>query len=78
MLKVDGRKQDKRQILKDHAWRPYKQCFVVYAKAMPEDFVVETEGGILAGKKGDFLVWGSNGNRWPVAADRFNNQFEKI
>lgn len=78
MLKVDGKKQDKKQILKDPAWRPYKQCFVVYAKRMDDDFIVETEGGVLTGKKGDYLVWGSNGNRWPVSADRFNSMFEKL
>lgn len=78
MLKVDGKKQDKRLILKDNAWRPYKQSLVVYAKIMTEDFVVETEGAVLEGKKGDFLVWGANGNRWPIAAARFNAMFEKI
>lgn len=78
MLKLDGKKQDKRLILKDSAWRPYKQTFVVYAKLISEDFTVDTEGGTLDGKKGDYLVWGSNGNRWPVSAARFQQMFEKI
>ena len=76
MLKVDGKSADKREILKDKEWRPFKQTFVVYAKLMLEDFEIETYTGKVVGKAGDYLVMGPRGNKWVQEKDQFEKKFE--
>jgi len=78
MNKIDGKHANKREILKDKNWKPFKQTFIVYAKQMWEDFEVETEHGVLKGMKGDYLVMGPQGNKWPLSKKTFDLIYEKL
>lgn len=78
MIKINGKQANKKEILKDKNWQPFKQCFIVYAKQMSEDFDVETATGILSGKKGDWLVMGPQGNKWPITGEMFKRLYEKL
>lgn len=78
MLKIDGKHANKKEILKDKQWQPYKQTFIVYAKKMGDEFEVETMNGLSYGKGGDFLVMGPQGNKWVLTEEMFKQLYEKL
>lgn len=78
MVRVNGKVADKKAVLKDKGYHPYRQAWIVFAKVMDEDFEVETDTGLLVGKRGDYLVWGPRGNKWPADKSMFEANFEKV
>lgn len=79
MIRVDGTTTDKIGVLKDKTWQPYRQVFIVYAQKMNDDFQVITDQGyVLNGKKGDYLVWGPLGNKWPISRESFERNYECV
>lgn len=79
MQQLDGHIADRRGILKSKAWKPYRYSFVVYAQQMSEDFeIVTDDGSLIKGRAGDYLVWGPNGNKWPLTKERFDANYESL
>lgn len=54
-----------------------KKPIPVKAKQMPKAFMVMTLEGIMRGKKGDFLVIGIRGERYPVDQEIFKASYKK-
>ena len=61
------------------ASRPVRKLpIVVRAIEMPSAFSVETLEGTMEGKKGDFLITGGTGERYPIDRDIFFASYEFV
>jgi hypothetical protein len=55
----------------------YTTTASVRAAPMPEDFFVETSGGRVEGRVGDYLVIGAGGDRWVVSREVFEETYTR-
>jgi hypothetical protein len=58
-------------------FRVYTMTASVRAAPMPEDFFVETSGGRIEGREGDYLVIGGGGDRWVVSKEVFEATYTR-
>lgn len=58
-------------------FRPYRKTALAYARREPDDFVVSTLEGVMAGKAGDYLAIGPHGEMYPIDADVFADSYEE-
>ena len=79
MLKIDGKPSDKRAIIKEKGWQPYRQSIIVFAKKITEECEVTTMSGkIQHGAEGDYLIIGQSGNKWVLKKDIFFKMYEPL
>lgn len=58
-------------------WRAYrKKPLLVLARVLEAPERIETLGGVIQGKKGDYLVKGVMGELYPVTAEIFRATYE--
>lgn len=63
----------------DESWAKYKKKSPVWAKQIDKPFSVDTlEGDDIAGKAGDYLCVGVEGERWPIDKDIFEKTYTKV
>ncbi len=55
-----------------------KKPVVVHAIQMGGDFIVNTLEGEMGGHKGDYLVYGTHDEEYPVRKDIFEANYEAI
>ena len=55
-----------------------KKPLIISAEQMDEDFVVETLEGTMLGHKGDYLVIGTHGEKYPVKKEIFEDNYEEV
>ncbi len=55
-----------------------KKPLVIEAVQMNGVFVVDTLEGEMRGKKGDYLVYGTHGEQYPVRKDIFEENYEVV
>jgi hypothetical protein len=58
-------------------FRVYTGTASVRAAPIPEDFFVETSGGRIEGKVGDYLVIEAGGDRWVVSREVFEATYTR-
>lgn len=55
----------------------YRKVGKIFARQMPQDFLVQTLEGMEKGKAGDFLAQNpKHGEQWPIAQDKFMQMYE--
>ena len=55
-----------------------KKPVIIQAVQMNGDFIVNTLEGEMRGKKGDYLVYGTHDEEYPVRKDIFEENYEVI
>lgn len=55
-----------------------KKPLVVEAVQMNDVFIVDTLEGEMRGNKGDYLVYGTHGEQYPVRKDIFEANYEAL
>lgn len=60
--------------LKDYRKKPV----IISAIQMNGEFVVDTLEGEMRGKKGDYLVYGTHGEEYPVRKHIFEANYEEV
>jgi hypothetical protein len=50
---------------------------IIHAKQMDKDFEVETMEGTMKGKKGDYLIVGVEGERYPCNEEVFKKSYKE-
>jgi hypothetical protein len=58
--------------------KPCKKNAIAYAVRVDEPFMVVTLEGTMAGKAGDYLMRGVNGELYPCDADIFAKTYEWV
>ena len=58
--------------------KPYKKIVPVHAIKMKEDFEIEHKDGKMKGKKGDYLIQGKRGDKYPLSAELFEETHEEM
>ena len=52
-------------------FKTYRKIALVYAKQMDDEFEVNTKEGRMFGERGDYLCYGSHGDKWPIKKEIF-------
>jgi hypothetical protein len=60
-----------------YTFKAYRKTSLAYAVKMGEDFEVETNEGVMAGKAGDYLAVGAAGEMYPIDAEVFEATYEE-
>jgi len=55
-----------------------KKPVIIQAVQMSGDFIVDTLEGEMKGKKGDYLVYGTHDENYPVRKDIFEENYEEV
>lgn len=55
-----------------------KKPIIIHAVQMNGDFVVDTLEGEMRGKAGDYLVYGTHDEEYPVRKDIFEENYEEV
>ena len=55
-----------------------KKPVIIQAVQMNGDFFVKTLEGEMKGKKGDYLVYGTHDEEYPVRKDIFEENYEEV
>ena len=55
-----------------------KKPVIIHATQMNGDFIVKTLEGEMLGKKGDYLIIGTHGEKYPCRKDIFEANYEVI
>ena len=55
-----------------------KKPIVIEAKLLTESIEIETLEGIMVGNKGDYLIIGIKGEKYPCKPDVFNATYDEV
>jgi len=58
--------------------RAIKKPIAIEVVQIDEPFTVETMEGLMKGKAGDYLVWGVNGEMYPIDLEIFHKTYDLV